>query len=93
MAFLKVFICFWNPNHRIAAEALLKHFCLSDHKSLAIWDWEASLWSQPLPSSSLRREDGEIRDPLEKHDPLPWAQAKSLLPFLVLEPGGGVCIS
>lgn len=56
-------------------------------------DWEASPWSQPLPSSSLRREDGEIRDPLEKHDPLPWAQAKSLLPFLVLEPGGGVCIS
>ena len=56
-------------------------------------DWEASPWSQPFPFSSLRREDGEIWDPLEKPDALPWAQVKSLLPFLVLESGGGMCIS
>ena len=40
-----------------------------------------------------RRGDGEIQDPTEKLDAPPWAQGRSLLPFLVLGPGGGVCIS
>lgn len=40
-----------------------------------------------------RRGDGKIQDPIEKLDAPPQAQGRSLLPFLVLEPGGGVYIS